>query len=611
MVADQALIDSGATENFMDKAMARRLGIGQIQMHAPKIVKNVDETENQEGRITHFCILHTTLEDKEKAQKFYITSLGQDQMILGYPWLHNYNLKIDWKEGKFEGEPLLVATANNDYWYTLAKKLTAAVEINKASISQEWANQEKHSQEEVTIPDKYKWHEAVFSEEGAKCFPPKRLKDMEIKLEVDTPKTINCKMYNLAEEESKIIKGFLNDNLAKGFILQSDSVWSTPVFFIDKTGGGKWPIFNYRRINAHTVKDVYPLPRIDYLFDQLHRTSLMTKFDVRDGYYNIQIKPESRWITAFKTPYRLYEPNVIPFRLCNAPAIFQCFMDRIFRPLKKKYPKYLHWYMDDILIATPDNRKLHREIVHQVLEVLEKESLFLKAKKCHFEQEEVNFLGYVISQGTIKVDLSKRHGLDEWLHQLKNVKEVWSTLGVLGYQRQFIPHFAHLAHPLNELLKKNKKFKWTEGCTQAVNALIKAVTFNPVLLRPDFKKPFVLEVDASQYATGAILYQQDDEEHWRPVGYYSKLFNEAERGYNIHDWELLAIVRGLEHWWHLLLSSPFKVTVISDHLNLKYYQEPQKINQHVARYLPKLGEYNLQIVHKLGKTNKVDLLSRW
>jgi Reverse transcriptase (RNA-dependent DNA polymerase) len=160
---------------------------------------------------------------------------------------------------------------------------------------------------------------------------------MEIKLEADAPKTINCKTYNLAEEESKIIKEFLNDNLAKGFISQSDSAWSTLVFFIDKTGGGKRPIFDYQHVNTHTIKDIYPLPRIDYLFDQLHGTSLMTKFDVRDGYYNIQIKPESWWIAAFKTPYGLYELNIIPFGLCNAPMVFQRFMDQIFGPLKKKY----------------------------------------------------------------------------------------------------------------------------------------------------------------------------------------------------------------------------------------------------------------------------------
>jgi Reverse transcriptase (RNA-dependent DNA polymerase) len=160
----------------------------------------------------------------------------------------------------------------------------------------------------------------------------------------------------------------------------------------------------------------------------------MTKFNVQDGYYNIRIKPESHWIAAFKMPFRLYEPNIMPFGLTNALAVFQCFMDRIFGPLKCRYLKYLHWYMDDILIATPNDRELHKEIVHAMLEVLECESLFLKAKKCRFEQEEVDFLGYLISKGTIKIDPSKRHGLEDWLCVLKSIKEVQSTLGVLGYQ---------------------------------------------------------------------------------------------------------------------------------------------------------------------------------
>jgi hypothetical protein len=149
-----------------------------------------------------------------------------------------------------------------------------------------------------------------------------------------------------------------------------------------------------------------------------------------------------------------------------------------------------------------------------VLKVLRKESLHLKVKKCRFEQTEMEFLGYLITKGTIMINPTKRHGLEEWPRVLKSIKEVRSTLGVLGYQWQFIPNFSHLAHPLNELLKKNKKFEWTEECTQVVNSLIKAVTSNPVLLRPDYKKPFMLEVDASQYATGAILYQQDADEHW-------------------------------------------------------------------------------------------------
>jgi Reverse transcriptase (RNA-dependent DNA polymerase) len=222
-----------------------------------------------------------------------------------------------------EGQPCEIFTANDNIQYHLARKLAQNNQINKVSISQEWANKEKRHQEEVEIPDKYKRHAAVFSEEGAKRFPPERPEDMEIKLKEGAPKVINCSMFNLAAEESQAMKDFLNENLKKGYISQSNSPWSTPAFFIKKTGGRFRPIFNYRQVNNWTTKDVYPLPRIDNLFDQLHGTCLMTKFDVRDGYYNIRIKPQSRWIVAFKTPFGLYEPNIMPFGLTNAPAVFQ------------------------------------------------------------------------------------------------------------------------------------------------------------------------------------------------------------------------------------------------------------------------------------------------
>jgi hypothetical protein len=148
--------------------------------------------------------------------------------------------------------------------------------------------------------------------------------------------------------------------------------------------------------------------------------------------------------------------------------------------------------------------------------------LFLKAKKCHFKQKEMEFLGYLIMEGTLKIDPTKQHSLEEWPRVLKNIKDICSTLGVLGYQQQFIPNFSHLAHPLNELLKKNKKFEWTEECTQAVDALIKVVTSNPILLCPDFKKLFILEVDSSQYATGAILYNRTQMNIGGPWGIIQK-----------------------------------------------------------------------------------------
>jgi RNase H-like domain found in reverse transcriptase len=140
----------------------------------------------------------------------------------------------------------------------------------------------------------------------------------------------------------------------------------------------------------------------------------------------------------------------------------------------------------------------------------------------------------------------------------------------------------HLAHPLTQLLKKERKFEWTEECTAALDKLIRIVTSNPVLHRPNYDLPFMLEVDTSQYATGAILYQPNDKGQLCPVGYHLHTLNPAERGYNVHDWELLVVMRGLHQWRHLLLLSPFTTTVITNHANLQYYHQPQKINRRVV-----------------------------
>jgi RNase H-like domain found in reverse transcriptase/Reverse transcriptase (RNA-dependent DNA polymerase) len=186
-------------------------------------------------------------------------------------------------------------------------------------------------------------------------------------------------------------------------------------------------------------------------------------------------------------------------------------MDRIFQKLRNKYPGMVFVYMDDILVATTMDKMLHRKIVHEVLELLEKESFFLKPLKCKFEQESIDYLGIVVSKGTVQIDPTKQNGLAVWPRKLTSVKQVRSMLGVLGYQRPFIPRFVHLARPLTQLLRKEKKFKWTDECTKALDKLIYIMASDPVLHQPDYTKPFTVEVDASQYATGAILYQENNE----------------------------------------------------------------------------------------------------
>jgi Reverse transcriptase (RNA-dependent DNA polymerase) len=196
-----------------------------------------------------------------------------------------------------------------------------------------------------------------------------------------------------------------------------NSPWSSPFFYIKKKSGQRRPVYDYREVNRWTIPDMYPLPRIDVIFNQMKEAKLMSKFDIRDGYHNIRIHPNSQWAMAVKTEEGLFEAKVMPFGLSNAPATFQHMMDRIFTPLKWRYPKYVHWYMDDFIITTPDDQTLHDQITDEYLEIMTKESLFLKLEKCQFTQRTMEFLGYIINQGTIRVDPSKSHGLENWSRQ--------------------------------------------------------------------------------------------------------------------------------------------------------------------------------------------------
>jgi hypothetical protein len=199
---------------------------------------------------------------------------------------------------------------------------------------------------------------------------------------------------------------------------------------------------------------VYPIPRIEQILEALHGRTLFTALDIRWGYHNIQIRPEDRWKAAFKTPFGLYQPKVMLFGLQNSPATFQRCMNRVFAKIMNRHPGKVFVYMDDVLIATGEDVEEHRRIVREILEMFRQESFFLKLSKCKFEQTSIDYLGIRVEQGTIRIDPTKRKGLSQWPRTLSLVKEVRSTLGVLGYQRPFIPHFAHLAAPLTALLKK-------------------------------------------------------------------------------------------------------------------------------------------------------------
>jgi hypothetical protein len=226
---------------------------------------------------------------------------------------------------------------------------------------------------------------------------------------------------------------FIIKNKEELKIEDSDSQYTFPVFFIKKKDGTYRMIIDYCGLNKYTVLDNYPLPLIETLLKRLRNKTLFTKLDIRWGFNNIRIKEGDEWKAAFKTPIGTFAPMVMQFGMQNAPGTFQRNVNITLRPVSNKFPDDLFNYTDDILIGTDDNLEHHREVVHSVLETLEHDHFFLKPSKCEFEQRTIDYLGVCVDQHGTHIDPSKAQGLRDWPRHLKFLKEVHSTLGILGF----------------------------------------------------------------------------------------------------------------------------------------------------------------------------------
>jgi hypothetical protein len=564
----------------------------------PRTVTNVDGTTNRARQINRYANLNFKYDGKTKDLPVFVTNLGRDRIILGLPWFQELKPMISWKQGELLGD-LTVKTTSK------------ALEINKTTIATNWAikrEPDKMRMTEEDIPKQYKDYTDVFSEEKAKRFPPPRKEDHQIKFTSNVPKYFKGDVYSLTIDQTAFLRKWLDKELTKGFIRPSKSLYPCLTFLIEKKNGDYRVVQNYKTLNEFTIPDKHPLPLIMNLIEQLHGKTLFTKFDIRMGYNNIRIADGDQEKAAFTTPLGQYEPMVMNFGLCNALATFVRAMTRVFRILQNAYPGEILIYMDDILIATPNDLPRHHQIVREVLEIMRKESFFLKAVKCEFEKQRVKYLGLILDGNMIKPDPVKVNGLKQWPRTLKTVMKVRSTLGLLNYHQAFVPRFSHIVKPLTQLLKKNVKFVWMENCTKALDRIINILTTEPVLTHPDPEKLFELEVDASDYATGAILFQRDKRGKPKLLGFHSKTLSKEEMNYDIYDKELTVVDRGLDVWRHLILGQD--TTVHTDHANLTYYRKPQKLTPRAKRAVARIMQYHIKIKHKPGVLNKADALSR-
>ena len=339
---------------------------------------------------------------------------------------------------------------------------------------------------------------------------------------------------------------------------------------------GLCPIQDYRYLNAHTICDRYPLHLLSEIIQnpKFQTTKYFTVIDIRWGFNNIWIKEGDEWKAAFITNHGLYEPTVMFFGLCNAPPSFQHMMDIRFH--KHLNSGCVFIYMDDLIILGDTHEELDYWTRH-VLLTMRETGLYCKPIKCQFKKETVKYLGMLISAGQIAVSPAKAQSILDWPIPTK-VRDVQSFLGAMNFWRKFICGFSAIARPLHNLTRKDTVFNWTPECQLAFDTLKSKLASEPVLKHPLHDKPFILETDASGFATGAVL-MQDHERNLHPVEFYSHSLDQAQRNYPTPNQELLAIILALTHWRHLLEGARHPIRICTDNQALKYFMTNRTLSR--------------------------------
>ena len=603
----RAMIDSGATDQFIDEEFCKENGLKTKELNIPEPLAVFDGSPSRAGPITHEIEVILTIGRHVERLTFKVTKLNNFQCVLGLPWIKAHNPIIDWRR-----EQLYFLSEHCKRECFPIHHLNATQSVSSAIAQEANMNKPKKAPEEL-VPHRYHQFINLFREEQAKAIVPPHRPEYDCPIDLVEGKEIKkFQAYAMTKPELEAAEKFIKEGLEQGIITKSRSAGGAPMFFVKKKDGSLRPVVDYRHLNSITKRNAHPLPLPRQLIDQLQGAKIFTKMDLRSGFHLIRIREGDQYKTAFSCWLGHFQYEVMPMGLTNAPAVFQNMMNDIFRDM---LGHGVVIYLDDVLIYAKTHMELYA-LTMTVLERLEKHRLFLKPEKCEWETNELEYLGIRVSDKGIEMDAHKLDAINEWPSPRRLV-ELQAFLGFCNFYRSFIKNYSHTCRPLFDLLKKpddegkKKQFQWGSEAQKAFERLKAAYEKAPLMSHADPDKPFTVEADASEFATGAELSQKDSEGKRHPVAFQSKSLQPAERNYDIYDKELLAIIRAFKEWRIHLLGAKEKVTVYTDHKNLLYFTTTKTLTTRQARWAEFLSQFNFEIVYRPGKAaGRPDALSR-
>ena len=593
---EDVLVDAGASSNFVREDWVKAAALPATRMRETLKVTLADG--KVAARLTH-AVRVQSMELQGSSAPCTLTVMGQmsHQVIVGLPWLRKAGVTINYQQMRWNGRPIACDRGGSE-------AAEGAQQLQALTVDPE------HRQRMDAILAEYP---AAFS------------KDLRTRTAVDVAKAVKaivrlrdptCRAVKDRERrkspaDTAALRAAVEEMLQKDLIRPSSSEWVSQAVMVKKYRDGvelpeKRPCWDYRRVNELIKGDAFPLPLPENMFDLLQGSRVFSKLDLTKGFWQIPLEEPSKPILAMSTPLGLMEPNFMPFGMKNAPAIFQREMQRVFAV---RLGKAVLVFIDDILIFTQTVEE-HDEVVRWVLARLCEEGYYANPDKCEFFIKEVSFLGHIINEHGIQVQQHKVKAVADWRTPTTR-KEVKAFLGLTGYYRKFVEGYSRIALPLTELTKHSPRFEWGPEQQRAFDELKQRLTSAPILAHPDPTRQYVLNTDASGFAIAAVLSQQQPDGSVRPVAYYSRKMNAAEKNYDVHDKELLAIVMAVKHWRCYLDGSPHPTKVLTDHKGLQWLSSKAELTGRQARWVELLSDIEYEVVYVPGHQNAAaDALSR-